>query len=117
MIDDTIKAYGEFLDEVEKLGYHVHVWNVIPNAGDFESEEFPASGTMDERLNIVVEFNEKLKKYCENSNKVYITIIDNLMYNDKKPNIEYYMDNIHLSEKAISLLNVNNAKELDFTLK
>lgn len=118
IIDDTIKAYGEFLDEIQNLGYHVHVWNVIPNAGDFESEEFPAIGIMDERFNIVVEFNEKLRKYCENTNKVFLSIMDNLVANNYyKVNPEYYMDNIHLSEKAIALLNVNNAKGFDFTLK
>ena len=117
-----LEVYPNFnfllLDEIQNLGYHVHVWNVIPNAGDFESEEFPAIGIMDERFNIVVEFNEKLRKYCENTNKVFLSIMDNLVANNYyKVNPEYYMDNIHLSEKAIALLNVNNAKGFDFTLK
>lgn len=114
VIDDTIKAYGEFLDEVQKLGYHVYVWNAIPNIGNFISEEFPAIGTLEERMNIVNEFNNKVKNFCENSEKKFITIADELLDADNRIDKKYYMDDIHLSHLAMDLLKLKYSQYFNF---
>lgn len=117
VIDETVKVYGEFLDEVQMLGYHIYVWNAIPNIGNFISEEFPAIGTLEERMNIVNEFNNKVKNFCKNSEKNFITITDELLDIKNKLDKKYYIDNIHLSQSAIQLLKSKYVNDFDFGLK
>ncbi len=114
VIDDTVKAYAEFLNEVQMLGYQVYVWNAIPNNGNFISKEFPAIGTLEERINIVNEFNKKVKLFCENSGIFFITIIDELSDADNRIDKKYYMDDIHLSHLAMDLLKLKYSQYFNF---
>ena len=98
------ERYFSVIKEVKDMGFEVIVWNAIPSSiYENVDPEFPTFGTCKERNLITHIFNDKLKKMCEKNNIKFISIFDKILDKDGLTNMSFYMDKIHLSQKAMPL--------------
>jgi hypothetical protein len=105
-IKECVLRYVEAVCKFRYLGYKPIVFGPIASTIKKEnlSGDFPIVGTCKERNILTVEFNKELQKLCEEQNIDFFTIFDKLVDGDGLTKTEYYHDTIHLSRKAIPLV-------------
>ncbi|MDO8558740.1 MAG: SGNH/GDSL hydrolase family protein [bacterium] len=104
LINNTIINYGDVLDQIGAMGVNFFVLG-IPAASrreDAPGVQFYADPKMRSRIN--GEFNEKLKKFCEEKNYRYIDIYSEV--SDEKGFIseKYVADHTHVNDKAVKIV-------------
>ncbi len=104
IINNICDNYVEFLNIVEKDGYHPVVWGPIASQKDcwLEKASNPASGCEKDRNKAVELFNIRMEEECDKAGWGFMTIYKFLM-EDYETKEEYIYDMCHLG---------NNAKEL-----
>jgi hypothetical protein len=108
---ETANKYSQVLKELQELGYEILVWNVIPPTNPAtQNPEYPHYGNYSQRIIATEAFNEQLKRDAEANNFMFIDIYNNLIDKDRKANMEFYMDQVHLSQKAMPYV-INELKD------
>jgi hypothetical protein len=102
VVDDCVDKYFSVIKEVDKLGYRVLVWGVIPSTKfKIEYQEFPTYGTNFQRNKVTGLFNERLKMNCDRYQMPFLDITNFLLNADGTTNMNMYSDPIHISSKTI----------------
>ncbi|OGZ72560.1 MAG: hypothetical protein A2908_01665 [Candidatus Staskawiczbacteria bacterium RIFCSPLOWO2_01_FULL_38_12b] len=99
LIDQTIFNYGCVLKEIRQMGITLYVYG-MPGAREIKYlDKSLFYGTDSMRSDIYGEFNDRLKKFCENNGYPYINIYPKV--SDKNGFLlkEYVADEIHLNGK------------------
>ena len=103
VVEETVNKYVNVLKEFQALEYEILVWNVIPPTNPAKTNpEYPHYGKYSERIKATMLFNNFLKKKCTDFKFNFIDIYDQLIEKNYHANMNYYMDEIHLSQKAMS---------------
>lgn len=101
----TALKYLEVLLEIKALGYNIIVWNAVPPTNpDKINPDYPHYGTYEERILATTTFNSTLKKRCSELGFLFLSVYDRLVNEDQTAKMEYYMDNVHLSQKAMPMV-------------
>jgi lysophospholipase L1-like esterase len=101
-IEKTVQNYIEVINALKTKGYEISVFAPIPSTlFSLSFGEHSTVGTCRQRNRITVAFNDLLKVQCEKFNIPYISIFDDLVGKDGLTKYTYYMDYIHLSQKAM----------------
>lgn len=106
-IEECVKRYVDALIEFRNLDYRVVVFGTVGSSWDpvETASSFPAVGTCKERNEIAIAFNKELQKQCEAKGFKFFTILDKLIDANGETIREYYQeDAVHLSEKAVLLI-------------
>jgi len=105
VVKECAERYFSVILEIDKLGYEVFVWNVIPSSkyDHIPNKEFPTFGTCLERNRATLLFNDSLSSLCSSSNVQFISIFGHLVDKKGLTRMEYYYDHVHLSQKAMPL--------------
>lgn len=95
--------YFSVIREMQKLGYEILVWNVIPSTRHDLSQDgrYPTYGTCQERNGLTALFNHHLQKMASTNSIPFISIYGHLVDPDGLTNMSFYRDSIHLSQKAM----------------
>jgi len=102
-VKDCVERYLNFIKAFSN-DYKICIVAPFPSTNvDYSDEQFPTHGTNQERNLITKEFTNLLIENSEKYNYRVISIYDELTQ-DNITNMDYYMDQIHLSKKAYPLL-------------
>lgn len=106
VVSESVERYFSAILEVDNLGYDILVWNVIPSTKSImrNTNNFPTLGTCAERNHISQLFNSYLETLCNFHDIKFISIFDDLVDKNGLTRMEYYKDQIHLSQKAMPLV-------------
>ena len=107
------RFFRVYLDLKEK-GYSVIGWGGHPSttAGPSENPSEPIVGDCVFRNSISLEWDKRLKLLCDVNNIPYISIIENLIDDNKLTKMGYFMDYCHLNHNSVKDLIQNKFKEL-----
>ena len=109
VVHSIVEAYSGVIDEVEALGYKVIVYNVIPSkrkppAKSSRDVDHVAVGTCLERNRITKLFNRYLCDHCEQNEIHFLDVFDSLVDSKELTDTWYYLDSIHLSQRAMPIV-------------
>lgn len=105
VVGECVERYMSVASELKHLGLKIIIYNVIPSSihDDLESEEFPAFGSCIERNNVTRLFNLELIRQCNQRDMLFVSTFDSLVDSRGMTDMSYYMDKVHLSQKAMPL--------------
>ena len=98
--------YCRAVTDVRAWGHQPLVWNVVPSSRRNEGGggDYPMIGTSLERNEATRLFNSRVAGFCEENGIAFIDVFDALVEADGLPKMEYFMDDIHLSQRAMPLV-------------
>jgi lysophospholipase L1-like esterase len=101
---DCAERYFKVLLLVKEMGHKPIAYNVIPSARKNKPKTgFPTYGNCLERNNITRLFNAHLNKLCAEQDIPFIDTFDQFVNKRGLTLSRFYMDRIHLSQKALPL--------------
>jgi tetratricopeptide (TPR) repeat protein len=108
IIKECIDRYFSVILEIISFGFNVGVWGVHPSnqyikCGPDHEHTFPVYGTIQERNNITRLFNNYLEDRCLQNSIQFVSIFEELINANLTAKSEYYVDDIHLSQKVCPL--------------
>jgi len=106
IVKECVDRYLLVILEIKKMGYKTIVFNVIPSAPSFKSNnpQFPTYGSCVERNKVTTIFNEELKNKLKIKSIPFISIFDKLVDKKMMTKTKYLQDGVHLNQKAIPLI-------------
>jgi hypothetical protein len=104
IVAECVARYVSVIAEITSLGYEVLVWNVVPSSlTDIQDDRYGTYGSCVERNRVTKLFNDRLEEQCGSHQSKFISIFSKLVDENGLSKNEYYMDNIHISQKAMPL--------------
>lgn len=110
IVDEVISRYEVFISDVYKMGYKVIVWCPIATC-NYDSDvmkdptSFPHYGSTIVRNGITKQFGDTLfERFKGHTNIKVLSLLDKLLNDDMTSKMEYYMDGVHLSQKAMPFI-------------
>lgn len=104
VVQDCIDRYLTTIRQVRNAGYPVLVWGPTPSSSSIFGGKYPTYGTSVERNQVTKLFNDYLAQACDTEADIrFASIFDHLITADFETHTDYYMDTIHLSQKAMPL--------------
>jgi hypothetical protein len=90
---------------LKESGYNVIGWggHASTNRGHSDDPDNPIYGNCINRNDISLYWNNELKARCENANIKFVSIIEKLIDSRGFTKMEYYMDDYHLTQKAMPM--------------
>lgn len=105
VVNECLDRYFEIFRVAQQYGVPLMAWNVpASSCEEIKQGEYSTYGICQERNHVSQVFNQLLKKRCDESGVIFISIFDKLIDKDGLTNMSYYMDPIHLSQKAMPLI-------------
>lgn len=105
IVSACVDRYFEIFRIAGQYGIPLLAWNVPASSReDIKFDEYSTYGSCKERNKATQLFNKFLKKRCEESGVVFISIFEKLIDKDGLTDMTYYMDSIHLSQKTMPLI-------------
>jgi tetratricopeptide (TPR) repeat protein len=102
LIDECVQRYFRIFLAAQPLGFKLMAWNVPPAArNEVICGEYSSYGTTQQRNDITRKFNRMLELRCRDNDILFISIFDRLVETDGLAYSYYYMDDIHLSQRAM----------------
>lgn len=100
-VRECADRYCAVLDEIQAVGFTVSVWNTVPSSP--LSYKDGSAGTCLERNTLTRAFNASVEAWCKTHEVRFVSIFDALLLPDGTTNPYYYMDDLHLSQRAMLL--------------
>jgi len=103
------ERYVRFACELRDRGHVPTVYNAIPSRHSntrrdkWDQAAYPAIGTHRERNEITIHFNQAVAALCRNEGLGFLHNFPELVDASGKTREEFYMDRIHLSQRAMPL--------------
>jgi len=103
VIDEVVDRLFINNIHLKKLGYNVIVFSVHPGSRYPPSDKIdsPVFGDYVYRNTITRKFNNKLKYKCQIHNIIFIDYFEELMIDTDTPNMDYFMDYVHIKSHMI----------------
>jgi hypothetical protein len=117
IVAECVDRYLSVIMEITAMGFEVIVWNVVPSSlTDIQDDRYGTYGSCVERNAVSKLFNDSLGERCREHRIKFISIFSKLIDEQGLSKNEYYMDNIHISQKAMPLALEELKKHIpDFT--
>ena len=106
VVNECVDRYFSVIKEIQSLNFELLVWNAIPSTTSSTIPDIkdPVFGTCLERNHAARLFNNYLSQLCMKSDIKFLSIFDKLVNSDGLTKMELYMDDVHLSQKAMPLI-------------
>ena len=101
--------YTRFASELQEKGYEPIVYNAVPSRHEntrrdkWDKADYPSIGTHLERNKITALFNQSAEKICQDKQIHFLSNYPALITSSGKTRQQFYMDRIHLSQRAMPL--------------
>lgn len=113
IVKECVDSYFESIIYLKKNKFKPVVWAVIPSTlYEVADSDYPTYGSCKERNEITRLFNTYLKKWAKQENVPFISIYDTLVSAKGLTKMDYFIDLIHLSTRAIPLVTEEISKQL-----
>jgi hypothetical protein len=103
IVKECVERYVNVLTQVQNAGYQVIAWGPTPSSNEIISGNYPTYGTTDERNTVTALFNQDLSVACSAHGLRFATIFDRLVTENLQSRSDYYLDTIHISQRAMPL--------------
>jgi len=104
VVHDCVENYFKLFQMAKQYGFPLLAWNVPPSSRDtIECGEYSTYGTCEQRNEVSRLFNATLRKICQDNGVIFLSIFESLLDREGLTNSYFYMDQIHLSQKAMPL--------------
>lgn len=105
VVAECVERYISVALELRNLGFNIMIYNVIPSSlfDDLECEEYPAFGSCLQRNEVTRLFNRELNRRCDKNDMLFVSTFDSLIDGTGSTDMSYYMDKVHLSQKAMPM--------------
>ncbi len=112
LIENTAKRYVSYVHELRKMGYHIHIFNVVPT-GDFMGEEaekwkrglqYPFTASFAERSSYTEQLNKAYQRHCTACQIPFVDIYQYLVDNQGKRKEELVFDYAHINNRCADLV-------------
>ncbi len=102
--EENADRYFGVIKKIKK-DFNVIVWATIPSTSSEITldHRYPVCGTNIERNTVTKLFNEKLSELCTQEGITYISIFEKITKPDGSTNGTFYIDGVHLSQRAMPL--------------
>jgi hypothetical protein len=100
---ECAERYFSVAQEIQRRGYAVLLWNAIPSSAYELAGALPTYGTCLERNAITRLFNARLADLAAAGGMGFVSIFDALVDAGGLTRMEYYQDEIHLSQLSMPL--------------
>jgi hypothetical protein len=111
IICDVANRYSGTIREIHKRNNRVIIWCPVPTLNHYdpsahiqEINPYPHIGTSEERNLATRVFEEELRKIFENDDIIVLSIFKSIVGSDLLTDGSYYMDGVHLSQKAFPII-------------
>jgi len=113
VVPECVKRYFDVLLEIKK-DFNVIAWAVIPSTSleNIIDPRYPHVGSNHERNDVTKIFNDNLKMLAQKNAIPFISIFHQLIYPDGSTNNKFFIDKIHLSQRAMPLFIKQLEKDL-----
>jgi hypothetical protein len=105
IVQRCLDAYFSVVCEIQRMGFDVIVYNVMPtrtNAAISEKpDEYPSVGAWEERNAATTVFNAETQKRCKTLGIQFLENYPHLVGADGKMNEKQFFDSIHVSQYAM----------------
>lgn len=102
--DQCAQRYFDGFKFLLEKGFKVSIYNAIPSTRWTKlGIQFPTTGSCEERNRMTILFNSSLKRRCEKASIPFIHNFDALTNKSGLTNSLYYLDKIHLAQRALPL--------------
>ncbi|MFA5300778.1 MAG: hypothetical protein WC389_21520 [Lutibacter sp.] len=119
IVSECVDRYFSVILEVRKIGFKPLIWNTIPSSrlSNINSKDYPTFGSCKERNIVTSMFNKKLENKCIKNKIYFISTYNYFVDKDGLTDMTYYMDTVHLSQKAMQVTLKVIGKELGVNFK
>jgi len=119
IVEECVDRYFSAILDINNLGYKVLVWNVVPSTrlNKINNNMYPLVGNCKERNLVTVMFNKYLARKCNAIRIPFVFIYQNIIDKHGLTKMFYYMDGIHLSQKAMPMTLKAISRSLKVDLK
>jgi hypothetical protein len=93
--------YFQVIEEVRALGFSLIIYNAPPSCRRPNKSEYPSHGTGRERNHVTRLFNTALAARCSAAGLPFLRNFDDLVPPDGLSREYYFMDHIHLAQRAM----------------
>ncbi len=105
VVSECVQRYFAVFEKAKHYGHQLLAWNVPASSlNNVGYGEYSTYGNCKQRNEVISLFNKHLKRLCEKNGVIFISIFDKLVDDDGLTNPLYYMDSIHLSQRAMPLI-------------
>lgn len=113
IVKECVDSYFESILYLKKNKYKPVVWGVIPSTlYEVADSHYPTYGSCRERNEVTQMFNTYLEKRAKKENIPFISIYNQLVSVNGLTKMDYFIDLIHLSTRAIPLVTREIAKHI-----
>lgn len=120
VVKDIVHRYAETIREVQHLRNNkIIIWCPVPTLNHYdpnayiqEINPYPHIGKSEERNMATLAFEEELIKQFKHESVIILSIFKYVVNNDFFTNDKYYMDGVHLSQKAMPLIMTELGKQI-----
>ena len=105
IVEECAHRYCLVISEIINLDYMPIVYNAIPSSwvSDVNNPSYPVYGSCSERNRATKRFNGYMAEFCKRNKIGFLSNFKYLVDKDGLTNKKYYMDAIHLSQRAMPL--------------
>ena len=105
VVAKCVGRYTSVAGELKDMGYEIILWGVSASSFDNspQNKEFPTYGNCVDRNRVTRIFNKLLADWCAANEAKFISIFDELIDDKAQTKTDLYVDQIHLSQKAMPL--------------
>jgi hypothetical protein len=115
---NVVKRYSIFINHLKNQGFKIIVWAVVPTSScDTQNKEYPNNGSLLERTQATLIFNNSLEEYCIKEGIRFLSIYKYIVDKDGVMLKKYFIDCVHLSQKALKFLFYELELSLNYYLK
>lgn len=104
VVSVCVSRYGKLLKTISQFGFPILVWNVIPTSPKDIFGNYATVGSYSDRMKVTKIFNQMLKDFCLKNNLTFVSIYDIIVDTLDVQDRSYFLDDIHLSQKALPLI-------------
>lgn len=109
IMDSIIKNYQLVIEQIQKEGMHVMVYNIVPPGSQGNIYKYPYYANWKTRLQITQKMNNKLKRLCLKLRIPFINIYDQVINPTQVSprgfrKKEYVFDDVHLHDRVSNLV-------------
>jgi hypothetical protein len=102
VVKNCVERYIGAIAEL-KRDFQIIIWGVIPSttAKETTNVRFPQYGSCLERNKVTKIFNKHLENLAHKHGFLFVTVFDQLVHKNGLTNDAYYIDQVHLSQRAM----------------
>lgn len=114
VVDECVDRFFRVILDLKLKGYKCICWGGHPSTNSGHNDDFncPVYGDVITRNKITLLFENKLKEKCDINDIPFVSIVNDLIQEDKTTNMNFFIDYCHLNHNLVLDKIVNSIKNV-----